>query len=70
MPCRSCVLRVFVRQWTDILLEKHGTTGFQNQDYRFLQLQNLLELETAYHIQPGLDVNAVTHALYDGAYDW
>ena len=60
----------FVRQWTDILLEQQGVTGFQNQDYRFLQLQNLLELETTYHVQDGLDVNAVTHVLYDGAYDW
>lgn len=60
----------FIRQWTDILLEQQGQTGFQNQDYRFLQLQNLLELETAYHIQEGLDVNAVTHVMYDGVYDW
>ncbi|MGE0861633.1 MAG: DUF1302 family protein [Gammaproteobacteria bacterium] len=60
----------FIRQWTDILLEQQGQTGFQNQDYRFLQLQNLLELETAYHIQEGLDLNAVTHVMYDGAYDW
>ncbi len=60
----------FVRQWTDILLEEQGQTGFQNQDYRFLQLQNLLELETSYHIQDGLDLNAVTHVMYDGVYDW
>ena len=60
----------FVRQWTDILLEQQGVTGFQNQDYRFLQLQNLLELETSYHIRDGLDVNAVTHVMYDGVYDW
>ena len=60
----------FVRQWTDILLEQQGHTGFQNQDYRFLQLQNLLELETTYHVQDGLDVNAVTHVMYDGVYDW
>ena len=60
----------FVRQWTDILLEQQGEVGFQNQDYRFLQLQNLLELETSYHIQEGLDVNAVTHVMYDGVYDW
>ncbi len=60
----------FVRQWTDILLEEQGQVGFQNQDYRFLQLQNLLELETSYHIQDGLDVNAVTHVMYDGVYDW
>ena len=58
------------RQWTDILLDEHGQVGFQNQDYRFLQLQNLFEVKGAYHLAPGLDVNAVAHALYDGVYDW
>lgn len=60
----------FIRQWSDFLLEEEGQVGFRNQDFRFLQLQNLLELETSYHVAEGLDVNAVTHALYDGVYDW
>jgi len=60
----------FLRQWSDVLFDEAGTVGFRDQDFRFLQLQNLLELETAYHLAPGLDVNAVSHFLYDGVYDW
>ena len=62
--------RGFFRQWTDVLVDRHGDTGFRNQDFRFLQLQNLFELETNYHITEGLDVKGVAHMLYDGAYDW
>lgn len=60
----------FVRQWSDVLLDEDGQSGFVNQDFRFLQLQNLLELEMAYHVAPGLDVNVLSHYLYDGVYDW
>ena len=60
----------FVRQWSDVLVDEDDMVGFRDQDYRFLQLQNLLELETGYHLAHGLDINIVTHFLYDGAYDW
>lgn len=60
----------FLRQWSDFLIDEDDRVGFRNQDFRFLQLQNLLELELSYHLAPGLDVNAITHALYDGVYDW
>ena len=60
----------FVRQWSDVLTDEDGRVGFRDQDFRFLQLQNLLELETGYHIAYGLDLNVVTHFLYDGVYDW
>ena len=60
----------FLRQWSDFLIDQDDQVGFRTQDFRFLQLQNLLELETGFHIAPGLDMNAVTHALYDGVYDW
>ena len=60
----------FFRQWTDVLTDEDGIVGFRDQDFRFLQLQNLFELETGYHIATGLDVNVVTHFLYDGVYDW
>lgn len=60
----------FYRQWTDVLLREHGQLGGVNQDFRFLQLQNLIELQGAYHLGEGLDVNGVTHFMYDGAYDW
>ena len=58
------------RQWSDVLVDEDDTVGFRTQDFRFLQLQNLFELETSYAVAPGLDVNAVTHAMYDGVYDW
>lgn len=60
----------FFRQWTDVLYDEDGTVGFRDQDFRFLQIQNLLELESSYHFAPGLDFNVVSHFLYDGAYDW
>ena len=60
----------FVRQWSDALIDEDGMVGFRDQDFRFLQLQNLLELEMGYHIASGLDVNVVGHFLYDGVYDW
>ena len=60
----------FVRQWSDVLIDQDETEGFRTQDYRFLQLQNLLELELGYHLAPGLDINVVSHFLYDGVYDW
>lgn len=63
-------VRGSLRQWTDILIDSDDVVGFRTRDFRFLQIQNLLELETSYRIAPGLDLNAVTHALYDGVYDW
>ena len=62
--------RGFARQWTDMLLDDNDRVGFRNKDYRFLQLQNLFELETSFHVAPGLDIRGVAHALYDGTYDW
>ena len=59
-----------LRQWSDVLVDTDEQVGFREQDFRFLQLQNLLELEMGYNFAPGLDLNAVTHAMYDGVYDW
>ena len=58
------------KHWSDMLTDTDDQVGFRNLDFRFLQLQSLLELETTYALAPGLDINAVTHALYDGVYDW
>ncbi|MGD9603049.1 MAG: DUF1302 family protein [Gammaproteobacteria bacterium] len=66
----NLTFRGALRQWSDVLVDTSDQVGFRNQDFRFLQLQNLLELETSYALAPGLSVNAVTHALYDGVYDW
>ncbi|MFP6780634.1 MAG: AMIN domain-containing protein [Gammaproteobacteria bacterium] len=62
--------RGFIRQWGDSLIDRHGGTGFRNQDFRFLQLQNLAELETTYHVSQGLDIKGIAHMMYDGVYDW
>ena len=62
--------RGFYRQWSDVLVDEHGEVGFRDQDFRFLQIQNLFELETSYHVAEGLDVKGIAHALYDGVYDW
>ena len=62
--------RGFYRNWSDLLLEKDSNTGFRNQDFRFLQLQNLFELETNLHLAPGMDIKGIAHALVDGVYDW
>ncbi len=43
--------RGFFRQWTDVLVDRHGAVGFRDQDFRFLQLENLFELETSYHVR-------------------
>lgn len=60
----------FFRQWSDALLNKNGQVFFRNQDYRYLQLQNLMELDVSYHIGEGVDLHTVTHLMYDGVYDW
>jgi len=62
--------RGFYRQWSDVLVDEHGEVGFRDQDFRFLQIQNLFELETSYHVAEGIDVKGIAHALYDGVYDW
>lgn len=66
----NLIFKGSVRQWSDFLIGQDDRVGFRDQDFRFLQLQNLFELETAYHLRPGLDINAITHVLYDGVYDW
>ena len=60
----------FLRQSADILLNKSGPVGFRDQDFRFLQMQHLMELEANYHVRTGLDIRGVAHAMYDGVYEW
>ena len=38
----------FYRQWSDILLTDDQRVGFRHKDFRFVQLQSLLELEMHY----------------------
>src|SRR5215813_11145018 len=33
----------FYRQWSDVMLTSDQRVGFRDKDFRFLQLQNLLE---------------------------
>jgi len=60
----------FLRQWSDVLLTEDEQVGFRNKDFRFLQLQNLLETELHYHLGPNLEITNVDHFLYDGVYNW
>ena len=48
-------VRGFMRQNYDMLVHRSGPVGFVNQDFRALQLQNLFELETNFHVAEGLD---------------
>lgn len=66
----NLTFRGFWRNWSDLLFEQDGQVGFRNQDFRFLQLQNLFELETNLHLAPGMDIKGIAHALHDGVYDW
>lgn len=60
----------FFRQWSDLNLHRNQEVGFRNKDFRFMQLQNLLELEIHYQINPHLEITNINHFLYDGVYNW
>jgi hypothetical protein len=60
----------FYRQWTDMLLTSDQRVGFRDKDFRFLQLQNLFELEMHYQFSPNLELTSVNHFLYDAVYNW
>ncbi|MBI3757357.1 MAG: hypothetical protein HY267_05210 [Deltaproteobacteria bacterium] len=60
----------FFRQWSDIGLHSDQKAGFRDKDFRFLQLQNLLEIELHYQLTDSLELTSVNHFLYDGVYNW
>jgi hypothetical protein len=60
----------FFRQWSDLNLHRHQHVGFRNKDFRFLQLQNLLEIELHYQFTDNLELTSINHFLYDGVYNW
>ncbi len=60
----------FFRQWSDINLHRNQKVGFRNKGFRFLQLQNLLEIELHYQFTDNLELTSVNHVLYDGVYNW
>jgi len=60
----------FFRQWSDINLHRNQKVGYRNKDFRFLQLQNLLEIELHYQFTENLELTSVNHFLYDGVYNW
>ena len=60
----------FFRQWSDINLHRNQKVGFRNKDFRFMQLQNLLEIELHYQFTDNLELTSVNHFLYDGVYNW
>ncbi len=60
----------FFRQWSDINVHGSQQAGFRDKDFRFLQLQNLLEIELHYQLTDSIEITSVNHFLYDGAYNW
>jgi len=60
----------FYRQWSDVLLTSEKQIGNRDKDFRFLQLQNLFELEMHYQVSPNIEITNVDHFLYDGVYNW
>lgn len=66
----ALVFKGFLRQWSDILLTEDQQVGFRNKDFRFLQLQNLLEAELHYFLASNIEITNVNHFLYDGVYNW
>jgi hypothetical protein len=66
----ALVFKGFLRQWSDVSLTDDQQVGFRNKDFRFLQLQNLLETELHYFLAPNIEITNVNHFLYDGVYNW
>jgi hypothetical protein len=66
----SLTFKGFYRQWSDILLTGDERVANREKDFRFLQLQNLFEIEMHYQVSPNLEITNVDHFLYDGAYNW
>ena len=60
----------FYRQWSDVMLTGDKRVGNRDKDFRFLQLQNLFELEMHYQVSPNIEITNVDHFLYDGVYNW
>ena len=60
----------FFRQWSDVLLTRNQKIHNRKKDFRFLQLQNLLELEMHYQVSPNIEITNISHFLYDGVYNW
>jgi hypothetical protein len=60
----------FYRQWSDVMLTSDKQVGNRHKDFRFLQLQNLFELEMHYQVSPNIEITSVNHFMYDGAYNW
>src|SRR5262245_47800001 len=48
----------FFRQWSDISIHGDQRTGFRDKDFRFLQLQNLLEIELHYQLTDSLELTS------------
>lgn len=60
----------FYRQWSDISLTSDQRVANREKDFRFLQLQNLFELEMHYQVSPNIEITSINHFLYDGVYNW
>jgi len=76
-PINEAVSRLhlsgFIRM--DATFNVHGDDhcigdGCIDKDWRAQKVEWLLELEASYRLNDNWEVNAITHFLYDSAYDW
>ena len=66
----ALTFRGFFRQWSDIQLSGDRRVGNREKDFRFSQMQNLLELELHYQVSPNIEITNINNFLYDAVYNW
>lgn len=66
----ALTFRGFYRQWSDVQLSGDRRVGNREKDFRFSQMQSLLELELHYQVSPNIEITNINNFLYDSAYNW
>ena len=66
----ALTFRGFLRQWSDIQLSGDRRVGNRQKDFRFSQMQNLLELELHYQVSPNIEITNINNFMYDSVYNW
>ncbi len=66
----ALTFRGFLRQWSDVQLSGDRRVGNRRKDFRFSQMQNLLELELHYQVSPNIEITNINNFIYDGVYNW
>ena len=66
----ALTFRGFMRQWSDVQLSGDRRVGNREKDFRFSQMQSLLELELHYQVSPNIEITNINNFMYDAAYNW